>query len=620
MGINLSNSATLKMNHPALASLVQNGGEDARVSIQDTPAGAPTLILHTPERAFALHHLEDPASHARQWLESRPEWKKARNIAVMGCGLGYIPILLYRAQPKLQHLFVLEPSLSVFRQALRVAEMRPLLEDPRVHFAVGSEPGTVYKALLQCLMDLVANPLFYLAVPSITAAFPLWARSAEQEIHDALRLGKSGLATKFRDAPLTLHNLFRNLNAVAAAPGLNSLGHRFSGVPAIVVAAGPSLRKNLHDLKQAGDQFLIIATDTAFEPLRRAGITPHLVVTVDPTELNLKHFQDTTYGPETVLLFDPEARPELPPRFARWITFLTDKHPFFVWLNQRIGDKGLIHKGGMVSQAGIHAAHYWGCRPIILVGQDLALDPESGATHDSRTALCRSARYLEDDANHVDIPRGVDEAGNEFSRETLYWVEGVGGRPVPTLHNLLIYLRMLEEDIRTMRLDVIDATEGGAKIQGTRILPLAEVIEKYRDNSIDVRSVLENAGKGEEPHADLPLPAHLLELIHARRNIACAGLRYVDQIVNHAPAGLPDSSLPALKAELERFRERVFADPVADYLIEYAAPRELFEFLKLGPADLTDEEEWNRVLTRYRALFEASLLAAKRIGEWIEKA
>ena len=94
----------------------------------------------------------------------------------------------------------------------------------------------------------------------------------------------------------------------------------------------------------------------------------------------------------------------------------------------------------------------------------------------------------------------------------------------------------------------------------------------------------------------------------------------MDQIVNHAPAGLPDSSLPALKAELERFRERIFADPVADYLIEYAAPRELFEFLKLGPADLTDEEEWNRVLTRYRALFEATLLAAKWIGEWIEKA
>ncbi|MFB3787944.1 MAG: motility associated factor glycosyltransferase family protein [bacterium] len=608
----------LKKNHPALAALVQNGGEDARVSLQDTPSGAPTLIVQTSGKTYALHHPEDPLGHARQWLESRPEWKKARNIAVLGCGLGYIPILLHRAQPKLQHLFVLEPSLSVFRQALRIAEMQPLLVDPRVHFVVGSEPGAVYKAMLQCLMDLVANPLFFLGVASITTAFPEWARSAEQEIQDVLRLGKSGLRTKFRDAPLTLHNLFRNLAAVAAAPGLNSLEERLHGVPAIIVAAGPSLKKNIQDLKKAGDHFLIIATDTAFEPLRRAGVTPHLVVTVDPTELNLKHFQTSAYGPETVLLFDPEARPELPPRFSRWMTFLTDKHPFFEWLKQRIGDKGMLHKGGMVSQAGIYAAHYWGCRPIILAGQDLALDPDTGDTHDPRTALCRNARYLEGDMNHVDFPRGVDESGADLSREALYWVEGVDGRPVPTLHNLLVYLRMLEEDIRMMRLDVIDATEGGAKIQGTRILRLADAIARYWNDSIDVRRVLDKAGKVYGTHPDSTIPIQLLELMHTRVEIAHAGLQYLNQCINQAQSNLSISAISGLAKEFEEFRVRIFSDPVADYLIEYAAPRELFEFLKSGPADLTDEEERKQLIKRYRALFTATLQAVERIGEWLK--
>lgn len=605
-----TNLASLKIHHPALAELMQNHGEDARISLQDTPSGAPTLLVHTPGKTYALHHPEDPLGHARRLLESRPEWQKARNVAVLGCGLGYLPILLCRAQPKLQRLFILEPSLSVFRQALRVAEMRPLLEDSRVHFVVGSEPGAVYKAMLQGLMDLAANPLFYMETASITAAFPEWAKAAGQEIQDALRLGKSGLATKFRDAPLTLHNLFQNLGAVTAAPGLNTLGKLLAGVPAIIVAAGPSLKKNIQDLKHAGDHFLILATDTAFEPLRRAGITPHLVVTVDPTELNLKHFQTSLYGPETVLLFDPEARPELPPRFAQRMTFLTDKHPFFTWLNQRIGDKGLVHKGGMVSQAGIYAAHYWNCRPIILVGQDLALDPDTGATHDPHTALCRNARYLEGDANKVDIPLGVEKAGAGISRETLYWVEGVDGRPVPTLHNLLVYLRMLEEDIRMMGLDVIDATEGGAKIQGTRILRLADAVAQYRNGSIGVQSVLDKAGTVEISPPGASIPYQLLELMRFRGETARKGLHF---LTHTSPLAMQD-----LEKELERFRGRIFSDPAADYLIENAAPRELFEFLKLGPADLTDEEERRQLMKRYRALFTATLQALERIEEWIK--
>ncbi len=52
-------------------------------------------------------------------------------------------------------------------------------------------------------------------------------------------------------------------------------------VPVIVVSAGPSLNKNIEDLKKAVGKACIIATDTAMKPLLNAGIVPDLFVIVD---------------------------------------------------------------------------------------------------------------------------------------------------------------------------------------------------------------------------------------------------------------------------------------------------------------------------------------------------
>lgn len=49
----------------------------------------------------------------------------------------------------------------------------------------------------------------------------------------------------------------------------------------IVVAAGPSLNKNIKELKNAKGKSFIIAVDTAIKPLLRAGIIPDMYFIVD---------------------------------------------------------------------------------------------------------------------------------------------------------------------------------------------------------------------------------------------------------------------------------------------------------------------------------------------------
>lgn len=610
MNILQQNLSLLRQRNAELAARVVGFANDAQVSLQNTPSGSPTAIVRTQEQAFALHHPGDPIGQSRSFLESNPTWRKARNIAVLGGGLGYVPLLIHQAQSRLRNLFVLEPSLSVFRSALQVVDLSPLLGDRRVWFIVGDEPGAISTTLMQVVPELIANPLVAQEVPSVTAAFPGWLESAKRQLMEIMQFGQSGLFTKFKDGPLTLSHLIRNLESLAGAPGLQQLGGSLRNVPAIIVAAGPSLKKNIDTLKEAGDDFLVIATDTAFEPLLRHGIVPHTVITVDPTELNLKHFPRESYGAETLLLFDPESRPEIVRKFPRRLTFMTDKHPFFTWLDRQLGGKGIVAKGSMVSQAGLYAAHYLGCDPLILIGQDLALDPETGDTHNPETVYCRKAHFVEGDRQHADITVPVGEGTT--TRENIFWVEGVDGEPVPTVQNFLVYLRMLAKDIRTFNLNLIDATEGGAKIPGSQIATLADTLRSYRVTGRNLVKQLQFIDP--PPHSPTDSPArgvkeNLRKLLESCMEWAKEGLQWLEKN--------PQSSQTILERMIDAYSKRIFGDPSAEYLIEYGAPRELFEFMKLGPATLSDEEERQQTEKRLRILLETVPLAGGRLMDYL---
>ncbi len=606
MSIYDQNLKLLQERNPQLAESLLTQENDANVQLQQTQTKMPTLLVRTETQVYALHHPEDPLGFCQKFLASISDLSKAHNIAVLGCGLGYIPLLILQQRPNLRRLFILEPSISVFRAALHTVNLNPLLSNPNVVFIVGSNRSVIYQTLMAHLMEIVANSLLLIDVPSSTTVFPEWAQTARQQIQELIQFGQSGLMTKFKDGPLCISNVFQNLDAISSSPGIREVGEAFKNIPAIVVAAGPSLEKNIDQLKEAQNSFLIIATDTSFHPLLKRGIVPHFVVTVDPTELNTRHFPDKHYSAETILLFDPEAQPQIVTKFPQRMTFMTDKHQFFEWLDKQTGEKGFIKKGGMVSQAGFQTAVFFGCSPIILIGQDLALEPTTGATHASETALRRNVQFIEGDRDHANVP--IPGATETISKESLYWVEGIDDNPVPTMHNLLVYLRMVEEDVREAQVPVIDATEGGAKIHGTFIHTLAETIQRERKETVDLSTLFTNLREQFAHRTEIPTHTVIKSLgtiIQQSVHTAKEGLDWLETHQNQP--------LQQLEETLDQYRTRIFSDPVAEYLIEYGAPRELFEFLRLGPADADENEKCVRLQNRYRKLLEAVQTADERL-------
>src|SRR5262245_28966073 len=80
-----------------------------------------------------------------------------------------------------------------------------------------------------------------------------------------------------------LHTL-ANATRISREADARTLAGAFSGVPAIIACAGPSLDRNIHDIAHVRDRALVIGCDTAARPLTHAGVEPHLVVAIDGSQ------------------------------------------------------------------------------------------------------------------------------------------------------------------------------------------------------------------------------------------------------------------------------------------------------------------------------------------------
>ena len=91
----------------------------------------------------------------------------------------------------------------------------------------------------------------------------------------------------------------------------------------------------------------------------------------------------------------------------------------------------------------------------------------------------------------------ITHAGGEVSHvlnedKGIKMIDGIDGKPIRSRHDWIIYRDWFEESIEDMKdkIEVIDATEGGALIHGTKLMSLQEVIEDYCHREVDVVDIL----------------------------------------------------------------------------------------------------------------------------------
>ncbi len=363
-------------------------------------------------------------------------------------------------------VLVYEPCLEIFLHVLREYDISELFEDRMIGIIVDgineSEfEGTIRKTIF---IENIAK-LRIMLMGNYEKMFP------EQIGHtlDYMRKFTSQLTMQWNTmvnfTGKSIYNLVKNLRILYDHYNFNSLhGMLPKNVPAVIVGAGPSLDKNIDELKQAKGKACIIACDTALKPLVDHGIIPDLFVVVDPKKpMELFDRPEIRNIPVIIGLNVPHELME----YHQGVKILYfDTAVIAKILQQAFGTQwntpqyymGGIPTGGNVASTAFSAARLMGARTIILTGQDMALTGEK---------------------EHAQGTFQSDRIFN-LSNKNLPLVEGIDGEMIPTLYVLKNYLIWFEDQIQLYKdIKIINATEGGAKVHGSRQMTLREAIAAY---------------------------------------------------------------------------------------------------------------------------------------------
>ncbi len=361
-----SNASIVKTSHPALYSKILNCADDGTLTVYDTRSGDKVPEMNLSGRKIYIHSRYEPVKEAERLIDEA-DTGKFNLFIVFGFGFGYhVGELLRRADPA-STVMVLEKDVCMIRKAMESRDLGGVLRDERLFLL--ADPGE----------DDIAEALRGKSTYKISMITHRGSFQVDPDYyHNMRRIAKSylsskevNIATLAKFEKTWAANIARNIATIIESPGANAFYDTFTGIPAIVAAAGPSLTQSIEFIRSNAAKAVIVAVDTSYFILRRHGITPHFCVCVDPQVINARYFEGDTSG-RTVLVADPTVHPSVFRLFKGRKCVTGTAFRMMKWIEEEAGDKGELAYGGSVSTNAYDFARRLGASPVLLVGQDLA--------------------------------------------------------------------------------------------------------------------------------------------------------------------------------------------------------------------------------------------------------
>lgn len=450
---------------PAAARAALEAASQDGVSSDGTTRPGATTLLGRDGNWYPLHG-ESDASMNRKLVERLLAGPEPSLVILIGAGLGYLLDAIEERSHAMKVL-VLEPVPAVARLMLARRDWAPWLSSGRLTLLVGPDYQGAAEAWRVVAPDGRTPPTF--ALPVLEKVAPEATARAKQVAARIVAGARANEVARKRFAGRYLLNTLANLPAIAAEGDTAALAGLWAGLPAVVVAAGPSLDRNLADLEAIADRVLIVAVDTAVRPLLAAGLRPQIAVAVDPSELNARHLRGVSDLRGMWLVGEGSIDAALMEQFAgRTFTFRVSNHHPWPWLASRGASRGTLQAWGSVLTTAFDLALHVGADPIAFVGADLAYS--DGQLYCRNTVYEGEWRHLDTLEQRADAFRDyIKSQGQVADRDVL-------GNPVLTAPRFLQFRDWLVSRSQTASSRVINATGGGI-LMGGRIeqAPLASL-------------------------------------------------------------------------------------------------------------------------------------------------
>jgi len=474
----LSNINYLKTNFPIAWDDIKDLDESKTESIfvEKAKSGLNTAKIKENDTYKYIHSKYDPLKEAETLIKRYENELGKSEIAIFfGTGLGYHVELVLRTFPDIK-LYIYEPNKEVLYHFLKE---RAFSEAQLKRFKNISTTRESFLNDIREVIKLNREGLAIVDLPAYKSIYPDEYEFFIQAIKSNITERRSSILTEYSFQKRWIINSMKNFKHVLNTPNVivENKG-KFKDIPAILVAAGPSLNEEIENIRKIRDEGLayVFSVGSAINTLISNNIHPHAATTYDPTEHNQKVFLKVKeQGIKDIpLIFGSsvgyETIENYPGKLYHMITS-QDKISNYYLDNENTEPIDIVLDAPSIAVVTLQLLHYLGFNPIILAGQNLAY---VGTKQHSEGV------FYSNDLSDEEVEKAID-------------VKDVYGNTIKTNNGYNAMRNQMESYIKQLNnLTVINTTKGGAAIEGAPFEELEKVMQKYLNKKVAKEDFLES--------------------------------------------------------------------------------------------------------------------------------
>lgn len=514
-----------------------------------------------------------------KYLSAGIDFKKDNLLIVFGLGnLLFLEYLLLHSSKHTQ-IAVFEPNKYVLKYIFSQYDIQHILKDERITLFVEDEltqeleqeitksSEGIWEVLVQNI-NIVSLPNYY-----VYQKFQVdIVKHIRMVIDNYILAAGNSLEDEFKG----FYNNYRNIDAFIECNGIQEVIGKFKGYPAIIVASGPSLDKNINILKRAQDKALIITCDASYDACIKNGVKPDAIASIERVQATYQYYYKNKEFDKELVLFGPGLLfPSIFKEFqGKKVLMSKLEKGVEKWWRDHFERVEYVPMGLSCANVAFAVTAYAGCNPIILIGQDLAFT---------------------DDKIHSDLTHTKFEGNNDSKLADGTIVEDVYGNQVRTNQIYNLFRFWIEKQIRfNPSLCVVDATEGGAKIAGTEIMSLSEAIDKFCKKTLSY---------------------HMNDCLEKRNITKTEYLNKYQEIIRDGKKQL--EILKDIQKKAEKYYEKLIEYYEIDLLNEKQS-KEMLKRLEEGKKLINYIEKQDTVISFYKQIIMQEAIYEKKEGNAIE--
>ena len=485
MNIFENNLKLLSKNNPKLAEKIRKHNEfSSNFALVESKSGDPNL----KKNDYFLHDMFDPEQEAINFLNEIENKHSNSFNYIYGLGLGY---LLKRFNKTLKGLIIVyEHDLDVLRLTFELVDFSDELSNPKVFiFDNLNDIETIYP-----------QHFFYKYEISTSVSKVYKEHDFENAQNFINFVGyihgiyDSNYKVYWRKHHSWVKSLTQNLKYIVKYDEVKALKNKFANKPAIVISAGPSLNKNIDFIAKYQNNFVIFCVGTALKTALKHGIKPDFICFVEFSPLSAKMIDEQDAINSNLILQVVTLTDIFERKSKNKFIFYADNDEASKWAAKKFGilQNEYINRG-TVSVNALSSAKIMGCSPIVLTGQDLAYTNSQCYAEGS---IYEDFKLKENKVDTDDLDAIIKKTNCDVNQikkrlnsltKQLYKVKGQNGEILWAPGDYASFIKYFEEIAKEFsnQTKLINATEGGAQINGFENMKFIDVVETYAQKPIN---------------------------------------------------------------------------------------------------------------------------------------